>query len=48
LAAARLLLAARGVVPTANALAGAWDEIEHRRRFDALIDGIAGIGKQKR
>jgi hypothetical protein len=29
------------VRPTIAGLAGAWDEIEHRARVDALIEGIA-------
>jgi hypothetical protein len=29
------------------ALAGAWDEVEHRRKVDALIEGICSAGKKK-
>jgi hypothetical protein len=29
------------------AMAGAWDEIEHRRKVGALIDGLCSAGKKK-
>ncbi|XXX79172.1 hypothetical protein WMF30_10400 [Sorangium sp. So ce134] len=44
--AARNLLAARGVRPSVMAIAGAWDEVEHRRKVDALIDGLCQGGKK--
>jgi hypothetical protein len=45
--AARHLLAARGVGVSVEALAGACDEVEHRQRVDALIDGLAKGAKKK-
>jgi hypothetical protein len=35
------MLAARGVEPTREAVAGALLEVEHARKVDALIDGLA-------
>lgn len=45
--AARIFLAARGVQETTEALAGAFDEIEHRGIIRNVIEGLLNIGKSE-
>lgn len=40
------MLAARGVAPSADAIAGAEDEVEHRMWVRAFIEGLAQVKRE--